>query len=64
MEKKMNAFDTTEYAIEKYETELPDMMLEAHEDYVLGNISAENYANALRKIHAIIETMYVMEGKR
>lgn len=55
----MSFFDTTEFAIDKYEDELPDMMLGAHEDYKNGNISAEDYANALRKIYVIIEMLYI-----
>ena len=58
----MSFFDTTDFAINKYETELPDMLLGAHEDYEHGNIDAEAYANALRKIYTIIELLY-LEGK-
>lgn len=58
----MDFFDTNAYAIIKYEEELPDMLMGAHQDYAHGNISEEAYANALRKIYTIIELLY-LEGK-
>ena len=59
MEKKMRAFEANRMVIQRYEEELPDMLLGAHEDYEHGNIDEEAYANALRKIYDLIEMLYV-----
>ena len=55
----MSFFDTTKFAIQKYEEELPDMLLGAHEDYMHGNLDEEAYANTLRRIYTLIELLYV-----
>ena len=58
----MSFFDTSVYAINRYEDELPDMMLAAHQEYEKGNISAEDYANALRKMYAVLDFL-MLGGK-
>lgn len=55
----MSFFDTDEFAIQRYEDELPDMLLGAHEDYINGNLDKKAYADALRRIYTIIELLYV-----
>ena len=55
----MSFYDTTDYAIQKYEDELPDMLLGAHQDYANGNLDPEAYANALRRIYTLVELLYV-----
>lgn len=63
VKKRISFFDTTDYAIQKYEDELPDMLLDAHKDYENNKIDAEAYADALRKIYTIIDMLYI-GGKR
>lgn len=56
---EMDFFDTDKYAIIKYEEELPDMLMGAHQDYEHGNLNEKAYADALRRIYTIIELLYV-----
>lgn len=57
------SFDSTQFVIERYENELPDMLLGAHEDYNNGNIDAKAYEDALRKIYAVLEMLYIGGNK-
>lgn len=56
---RLRHIGSPEAIIDRYENDVPDMLIGAHKDYVTGNIEAKDYAAALRKIYNTLEELYL-----
>lgn len=56
--------DTPEYAIQRYEDDIPELFHHIHDGYMTGMVNAKAYADALRTIYSTLEELnYLNEGK-
>lgn len=63
MKESFNNWDSPESRIERYETDLPELMNTMHDNYMKGRLAAEDYAEALKIAYDALDSVpYIDEA--